>query len=857
MHTIGRYRVESLLARGGMSEVYLAHDGVLGRRVALKVLAARDPERVQRFIREAEAASSLNHPAIVSVYDSGDGVIDGEPVRFLAMELIDGQTLAEWAKSTRNRRQKLEVMAGLADGLARAHAHGIVHRDLKPDNLMVARGGYPKILDFGVAKLTERNGDGHHAVDATAEDALLGTVAYMSPEQAERSGVDRRSDIFSFGAVLYEVMTGRAAFRRATTVDTLHAIAHDAPPLDGVDPGLARVLRRCLAKSPDERYDSIHDVALDLRELARDTNEPKPRRTMLGVLLTALCLVSAMAGVLSLLGDREPLAAGAAASPVASMQRVTNNGQTFSGAISPDGRYVAYAAADGDTETLWIKQIATDTSVRVRPPSNVHYHAVAFAPDGNYVYYSASTREEPNVMDLYRVAPIGGEPEKIAADMEANFSVSPDGKEVAFRRFNVLQRDFILMVAATNERSEREVLRKRHPESIAGIAWLPRGREIVFAYFRPTPRTNMQFVAVDPRTGTQRPLGVSEWRRIADGRGIESYVWLPDGSGSLAALSIQRQPSQVWYAPNDAPPRRITSDISAYANLSVTADGSTILATRYDVSSNIWLVPLDGGNPRPLTTGSGNRHGFGGVVWAGKRVIFTSMTREGWLLTAVQPDGSPGEIGRFLGAWSPTISPDGSRVAYISEAAGTLDVWTATLDGAHPVRVTNGVRTASPQFFPDGQSLAFIWSTRDQTLWRTSLDGKQLVQLTTVPTFAPAVSRDGKWILCRLRSKGGDGPLWRTHLLTAEGREVRQLPIPRFGNGPIFRWLPGERIGYVDFKDGVANVWSANLEGGDARQLTHFDAGQIYAFDVSADGRSLAVVRGDPVSDLVLIRDFR
>jgi Tol biopolymer transport system component len=378
---------------------------------------------------------------------------------------------------------------------------------------------------------------------------------------------------------------------------------------------------------------------------------------------------------------------------------------------------------------------------------------------------------------------------------------------------------------------------------------------VVYGYFRSRPRVDIQLMGLNVDTGAQRIIAAAEWRKLADWRGIGSYVWLPDGSGSIAAVSLQRQPSQVWYAPNDAAPRKVTSDVSAYSNLSVTADGSAILAARYDVSANVWLVPSDGSAPRPLTTGSGNRNGFGGVAWSKGRIVFTTMTKDGPVLTAVQPDGAPADVGRFLGAWSPAVSNDGERVAYTSEIAGTIELWVAGVNGQHLTRVINGGR--SPQFFPDGQSLAFLLTTREQTLWRASADGKNLVQLTNVPTYAPAVSRDGKWIICRLRSKDGHGPLWRTHLLSADGRVVRQLPMPRFGNGPIFRWLPDGRIGYVDFQDGVANVWSSDLTGGDERQLTRFDAGQIYAFEMSADGKSLAVVRGDPISDLVLIRDFR
>ncbi|MGZ8852515.1 MAG: serine/threonine-protein kinase, partial [Thermoanaerobaculia bacterium] len=213
---IGRYVVERLLGSGGMGEVYAARDQQLGRLVALKILApdrAGDPSRVRRFLREAQLASSLSHPAIVTVYDSGSATLAaGSTVHFLAMELIDGDTLSSWTRTTRDVQKIVEQLAGVADGLARAHENGIVHRDLKPQNIMIARGGHPKILDFGVAKLTETQPGGDSL--ETAPSHAVGTGAYMAPEQVEGAPVDHRADIFSFGAVLYEALTGRAPFAR-------------------------------------------------------------------------------------------------------------------------------------------------------------------------------------------------------------------------------------------------------------------------------------------------------------------------------------------------------------------------------------------------------------------------------------------------------------------------------------------------------------------------------------------------------------------------------------------------------------------------------------------------------------------
>jgi Tol biopolymer transport system component len=855
---VSRYRIDSLIAIGGMSEVYAAHDTALRRRVALKVLRGGG-ERVARFVREAEAASSLNHPVMVPVYDSGSAVVGGETIHYLAMEMVEGETLTVWAKSTRDWRRKVLALADVAEGLSRAHARGIVHRDLKPDNLMVSRSGHPKILDFGIATLTQQpaNRDGD-----TAPDAVLGTAAYMAPEQAEHRALDHRCDVFAFGAVLYEVVTGTAAFRRATTVDTMHAVVHEQPSLDGLDPALARVLRRCLAKVPEERYDSMHDVALDLREIARSANESTPgRRSLrrLGAALLAAVVIAVLAiGVRrSLEGVPAPPTVVAAPQSTITMQRVTNNGKSFNGSISRDGRYVVYAAGEGVMQTLWLKQLATGTSARLVGPAEVSYTGTAFSPDSAYVYYSQGTLKEPNVFDLYRVATIGGQPEKIADDMEGYFALSPDGKRVMFRRFNALIRDAVLFVASTERKSERELLRKHYPEGIVPMSWLPGGREVAFGYISPNPRDSLRVVAMDVDSGAQRRIDLIQWRRIAGWRGMGSSAWLADGSGLVATVAAQRMPPQIWWAPTGGVPRKITSDISEYFNISVTDDGKTILAGRIEATSNIWLASIPEKKATALTVGTGNRFGFGGVTWSGREVLFTTTGKDHPGLSAVTADGTTRVLSDALVHWMPNMSQDGSRMTFVSDSSGPIEIWVADRNGENAVQVTHAGRSASPQFLPDGKSLVFIWAMRDQTLWRTSLDGREQVQLTHTPPTAPAISRDGRWILCRLRSKEANGPLWRTVILSSDGKQVRDLPLPRYGNGPLFGWFPDGRIAYVDYLDGVANVWSAEQDGSDPRKLTHFDAGHIYAFAPSPDGQSVAIARGDPVSDLVLIRDFR
>ena len=359
--TIGRLRIGPLLGRGGMGEVYRADDVELGRAVALKVLPEHlvgDPDRLARFVQEARTASALNHPHLVSIYDIGQGTAsNGGPVHFIAMELVSGETLRSLLdRGDGDRRRLLDYAVQVADALGAAHAAGIVHRDLKPENVMVADGGYVKLLDFGLAKLKVEPALAESATQAltqtlkggTAPGIVMGTVGYMSPEQALGRAVDHRSDIFSFGCILYEAACGRRAFAGTSAIDTLHRIIHTDPqPLSQRAPAtpgeLQRIVHKSLQKDPDDRYQSMKDIAVDLRTLRRQLDSgsgaaakpPAASRWRAGV-LAAVAIGALSLGAAGLwLARRAPPPDESVASPT--LQRVTDTGIVIDAVISPDG----------------------------------------------------------------------------------------------------------------------------------------------------------------------------------------------------------------------------------------------------------------------------------------------------------------------------------------------------------------------------------------------------------------------------------------------------------------------------------------------------------------------------------------
>ena len=855
---VGRYEIQSLIREGGMGEVYAAHDSNLGRRIALKILPRHrtsDPDRVARFVREARASSALNHPAIVAVHDAGN---EGD-VHFLAMELIDGQPLSEWKRKRRSVAARVELMAQVAEGLARAHDAGIIHRDLKPDNIMVTHDGRAKIVDFGVAKLTERlgqRGDGLQPVPltgATTPTSRVGTTAYMAPEQVEGKSLDHRADVFAFGVVLYELLAGANPFAAPQYADTIHNVAHLDPPLDAIPPELRRIVRRCLRKEPELRYDSLRDAALDLREPLAEGDVPRPkRRWRLAAALVPLVAAGGWLAWWQLGPKSEPRPRGM------TMTRLTNSGRVGTAAISPDGNYLVHAVREGDLEALYVKQIASGTVTRIAEPAPRFHVNLVISADGNYAYYAASERSEPNVADIYQIPILGGAPRLIAADTEFWFSLSPDGTRVVFRRFNAFEREHKLTVANVDGSGEEVLLRRKHPDAVDAPVWAPDGESITYVAGNANVRNSTDLHRLSLRTRESTKLPTPRFP------GVGSYAWLPDGSGMLLTVYDREQPSQVWFVPaGETAGHKVTSEVSAYFGITPTADSRSFSAVREQFDANIYTLDLDApaqASMKAVTTGFGNWVGAGGVRWAGDEVIFHGHEKGTSTFFAVGAEGgTPRRLIRGMAAWQLAVSPDGTRVAFVSDRSGSSQIWIADASGANPRQVTHGPRAGNPAFLPDGRSLVYLSVGETQYAWQVPIDGSTLpVRLTDVPTSRVTVSPDGRWLLCRLRSREPNAPLWRTAVVPMNGGAPRFFDVPRGGATPLLQWHPdGKSFLFADADGGVGNLWQQDVDGGEPRQRTFFESGEIHSFDLARDGKRLVVTRGQSQRDAVLIRDFR
>ena len=686
--SLGHYRINDKLGQGGMGVVYRALDTRLGRPVAIKVLphgAVADPERKRRFTHEARAASALNHPGIVTIYeiDSVDGV------DFIAMECVEGRTLQELCgRKGLPLPEALDYAVQLADALSSAHAAGIVHRDLKPSNIMVTAKGLLKVLDFGVAKLTEPGTSDDPAATQTLltrEGAVMGTVAYMSPEQAEGKLVDARSDIFSFGSVFYEMLSGRRAFQRETTTSALSAILRDEPArLREVAPHVPREVERvvglCLRKDLRRRFQHMDDLKIALDALREEPDIVKPRQELTAAakrtgakrnaLIVAVGLVLILAAaILTWLRSRDR-----PSSPPAALTRLTfDSGLTVDPALSPDGKLLAYAsdrAGKGDLD-IWVQQLAGGEPLRLtRDPADDNHPS--FSPDGGKIVF----RSDRDGGGVYVVSALGGE-ERMIARYGRNPRFSPDGTQIAYWVGD--------------------------PAKVG-----PSGRKV--------------FV-VPSSGGTSRPLGAG----LADAR---YPIWTPDGKHLLAegiqdASAPLAQASDWWVVPVDGGVAVKTGafdvfrrqGLSAYMGPGDWAGENLVFAAVNGDSTSLWKIRIPSGSwraardPQRLTFGSGRDAEPSRAAEAGGQqtlLAFSSLSsrnnvwrlplRGEWrqLTTSASPDTNP------------SASSDGKKIAFLSGRSGNKDVWMRDLASGQETALTTGALQVSPPILTsDGSKVAY------------------------------------------------------------------------------------------------------------------------------------------------------
>jgi serine/threonine protein kinase len=931
---LGRYEIRSKLGAGGMGEVYLAEDGELHRNVAIKVLpsdVSSNRDRMRRFKQEATAAAALNHPNIAHIYEIGER----EGTNFIAMEFVDGLTLRQLIHERQTELHKLlRYLQHVAEGLAKAHAGGIVHRDLKPDNIMVTREGHAKILDFGLAKLLEPQTSQTTAQGmselATAlkqphsmPGAVVGTVGYMSPEQAQGrvQEIDHRSDIFSFGCILYEAITRRKAFEGKDAIDSLNKIIREQPtPVTNFNPDvpydLQKIVRRCLAKDPDERHQSIKDVAIELKEVRRelqagagiDTTVPPPSRAgstveaidsdgspaaaastsltpsaplthqssaeyivsgikqhKLAAALFSAVLVLAAIGVGIWLYKAFSTSKKTERSVIApKLQPVTTSGKASDAAISPDGKYVAHVKSDAGQQSLWLRLVATTSDTQIVPPSLQDYNGITFSKDGNYLYYVLGEPNNP-FRTLYHVPVLGGASRKVT-NVTSPVSLSPDGTRLAFTRVSQIQGETALIVANADGTGERQVAMRKVPAQFsgAGPSWSPDGKLLASGVINFDPNTRRAaatVVEVQVESGAERPITSHTWQPP-----LGQVVWLADGTG-LAVIAIESgaRTNQIWHVSYpDGEVRKITNDLNNYNRLSLSADSGALVTVQTEGASSVWVAP-QGDTNRARQISSGKSDGQAGLsLMPDGRIVYVSRESGQNDIWIMDGDGKNQKqlTANAVNNAHPWVTPDSQYIVFTSNRELLRrSIWRMDPDGGNLKRLTEGPGDIFPQSSPDSRWVVF-WSTRSGAfrVWKVSIDGGAPMQLTDQVMFNPTVSPDGSQIACFYR-EDREGSLSKVAIIPfAGGDSVKVLDIPQSVqvNAGGLRWtLDGRAVTYVATTDGVSNIWSLPLEGGKPVPLTDFKTDRIFWYDFSRDGKQLALSRGTQTSDVILIRDFR
>jgi len=874
--TISHYRILAGIGTGGMGSVYCAEDLRLGRQVALKFLAeefSRDSAALGRFEREARSASALEHPNVCPVYEFGEHA--GQP--FLVMPLLQGETLRELlARRTPSPLEIPELFAlslQIVAALDAAHRQGIIHRDIKPANIFVTTQGEAKILDFGLAKPVHRETAEDESRDSAGERAnqrddgftpplsnpqaflsragfAIGTSAYMSPEQARGEKLDARTDIFSFGLVLYEMATGRRAFQGAT-----EPILHDAvfgqnpAPAGQLNPGLPARLESIIGKALEKdrvaRYTTAAELRADLAAAKQETEGSNAHRWWVLAAASLTVMMLAGAGVAWFW----KWSARQAEPSSVQMTKLTDSGQVGDVAISPNGRYVAYAIGSDDVQSLWLHELAGGHDVELLPTAS-GFHGLTFSHDSTAIYFVRSDAHEPYFKYLYSMPALGGPARKLITDIDSPVAFSPDGTRFVYERGVPRRGDMELRVANTDGSDDHllTVIRDALYAFYSGPNWSPDGRTIAVAVLIVKPHPRFVLGVISVANGSFRELYSSPEE-------IGRPVWLTRGSALLFPhLEKATHGFQLWtvsFPKGRAQP--FTHDLSDYgADLDASADGHRFVTRARSTISEAWIAPASDPSAAKQVTSD-----------AMPMVVHIAQTLDGKLLT----------IGRDGTVWM--MNTDGSqRIRFTDFLAEGLTVCGRFVileksgqegelirvgnDGSHPATLARG--SVSPPACPaDATSVFYL--TWPNKIWEVPIMGGTPRRVGDVLgdqlTSALGVSPDGRYLAYEYTEYGQVPKGSRVAVITLDGSS----PLKEFavsGDTPHrtnLRWSPdGKSLQFLITQNRATSLWEQPLTGGETKQLTQFSAGQIFDdFKWSSDGRRLLLIRFSTTTDAVLL----
>ncbi len=908
---VNHYRIAKHIATGGMGDVYLAEDTKLERNVAVKILNDNfesGQSNLSRFFAEGKAASALDHPNILVIHEIGEY----EGSHYIVSEFVEGETLGEMIKkSDYSLSQVIDIAMQVARGLSAAHKAGIVHRDIKPDNVILRDDGIIKVLDFGLVK---RIGKQDPSIDYDAQTQelintkagmVLGTAAYMSPEQARGKPVDTRTDIWSLGVVFFQMLSKQLPFPGETTSDIIASILKSEPPsLAKLAPSiplkLVEIIEKTLEKDAGRRYQSAEELLIELELIRRGLEDNKEARTEplqfrvggnrksrkktdanyvpvtadevpgdsaehRSFFSTAFTSARTHPNILALvlIGFTVLLIASyygvsrfrpnddANSFQNMELKTLTSEGNVGDwAAVSPDGKYIAYVVKTENRESLAVRQVESSGLVEIVPPGNARFASVAFAPDGNNIFYNIY--EKPDSGTIYEIPVLGGEKRKVVDRADDWITVSPDGKNVAFTRGRKS-----LLTAPVKGGSERIVTSTKATEAFLYLSWSANGKSI-FASLLPSSDANNYLVEIDLETGAETWRSETAWKRI---NGLTS---MSDGTGIIVSGRDPKSTRmQLWFVPYPTgAARRITNDLSNYFGISLTANNEALVSVKHERTSNLWIAnEFEGNNAEQLSLGEGKDAGLMGISSSPDHtIVYTARDVGNFDIWSVSADGTnkrqlTSDEGTNI---SPVVSPDGKTVVFVSDRKSAADLWRMDIDGSNLKQLTNTVdQEGFPSITPDGKHILYnLLVAKDKAIiWKMGIDGGKPIQLTTMETGRPIVSPDGKLFACDY----GLGENRKVAIFPIEGgKPLKLLESKSILDANTYQWASdGKALIYYETHNHADNLWRQPIDGGAPKQLTFFESGEIYRFELTYKEDSFIIARGNTSSDIVMISNYR
>ena len=874
--TISHYKILEKLGEGGMGVVYKAQDTKLDRTVALKFLPANvsvNEEIKARFLQEAKAAAALNHASICTIH----GVEEEGGQMFIVMEYIDGGTLREKVPFSKTD-DAITLGIQIGEALQEAHAKGIVHRDIKADNVMLTSKGQAKVMDFGLAKL-------RGSLKLTRTSSTVGTLGYMAPEQIQGGEVDHRSDIFSFGVLLFEMFTGKLPFRGEHEAAMVYSIVNEDPEniqnvLPGASSELQYVMKTALEKNPEDRYQSAADLVRDLRRLRKQTSRvgkvapgyppqtqssqdqavsspsvvfspqspAKRNRTLFygGIGLLAVLLIVT---IFFILPKEETL-------PFLRSQftRVTSSGKVVVSAISPDSRYITYSEYRSGKTSLWVRQVATSSNIQILPPQSTGLGGLTFSPDGNFVYYF-QTSEKSVIAELYRIPVLGGTPVRILSDISTTISFSPEGKRITFLRVSAQTGDFSI-VTANADGTDQKILASHRTELwfTGAPSWSPNGKIIAAGLGGWAGGYHARLVGVDVESGKEQSLSEKSWFDIRD------VQWNSAGNGMIVrATELGTDRSQMYFVSYPAGTvHRITNDVNQYTSSSATSDGRSLCVTQQEWNFKVNYISGDRGAQTREITQQKDDGTQGIVVSPSGEIFYVSSQGGNYDIFAIGKDGTGQRQVTSDPDLEQTISatPDGKALLFSAlNASSTPSIFRVNIDGSGRTPLTSKSEDYSPVMdISEKWIVMSSWFRGPQTIMKIPAQGGERIDVSGVDGVNPTLSPDSKTVYFVHR----DNQSLTQSVFSVSidgGTPHKQFDLPRLAAVKI-RWRPRtQQLSYILTREGIDNIWVCSLDGSGAKQYTDFKKDYIADFAWMPDGKGLVVSHGTVSTDVILVSD--